>query len=85
MFLDMQKRRVNAEKLKQAIRDSGVDSLYDFAKVNAVSLSWLEKAMAGGYQCVPHKMTMRVLCQATKMSEDDLFPVVGAKAKIRTS
>jgi hypothetical protein len=81
----MAKRTVNADLLREAIENMGNSGLAGLAVASSVSVSWLEKALTGNYESAPRAITRAAICRATKLKEDDLFPVVAAKGKNRAS
>lgn len=74
----MVKRKVNAKKLKELINRDG---LAQFSTTTGVSLSWLTKAMAGGYLSEPRRLVINAICSRYDVDEDELFPVVKSSGK----
>jgi transcriptional regulator with XRE-family HTH domain len=74
----MQKRTVNSALLRKALRNRDDRRVKTLAEESSVSVSWLEKALSGNYECVPRALTRKALCSVTNLSEDKLFPLVGA-------
>lgn len=73
----MVKRKVNTKRLNELVDQHG--GLAEFAVKTGVSISWLQKAMAGCYEHGPRRPIRDAICSKCPIKEDDLFPLVTAK------
>lgn len=76
-------RTINAQRLKELIRSQGEAGKARVAIGARVGLSTLEKMCAGTYGRVPRQALRERLSAYFKVSEDELFPLVGASGKQR--
>ena len=74
-------RQINSQLLKMLVRAQGEKGTAKVALGADVSLSGLQKMMAGTYTHVPREAMQRRLCDFFHVSQDDLFPLVGASKK----
>lgn len=67
-------RTTNTRKLKELIKAHGENAKAHVSIGAKVSISALEKMMAGSYGSEPRAATRERLCRFFRVAEDDLFP-----------
>lgn len=71
--------RVNSRKLKELMREAGEGGLAKTSLGAMVSVSTLEKMLAGTYDSAPRRALRIRLAEYFKVAEDDLFPLTRKK------
>lgn len=74
----MKKRTINNQLLKELVHEIGIGK---FSDDTGVSISWLQKAMAGCYMHEPRRLIREAICNNYAVNENKLFPAVPAKGK----
>jgi|GEM_PF-2679432 len=74
-------RRVNGKRLKNWLEKEGERARAQLYLDTGVSMDWIAKVTSGRYKSAPRRTTINALCEATGISEDDLFPMVTAKGR----
>lgn len=78
-------RQVNAKRLRDWLEAQGDGAKVDLHKKSKVSLGWIEKAVSGRYRFSVREITRAALCEATGLTEEELFPKVSSKVKRQAS
>ena len=74
-------RTVNGKKLKTWLERQGDRAKAQLHLDSGVSMDWIEKVTSGRYKSAPRRITINALCEATGMSEDELFPLAATKGR----
>ena len=77
----MSKRTINSELLKKWIAEKGSTARARLALDAEISVSLVDKLVAGTYGSVPKDYVRERICSATRLDEADLFPLVASKGK----
>ena len=80
----IRERLTDLNRLRAWVDEGGSERIAKLIDTG-VSMYTLDQMLRGNYKKSPRGSTRKLFCDATGLSEDELFPLVGAKGKKQAS
>lgn len=77
----MMNRRTNTDAFRKYLASAGEQAKAQLSLEAKISVSMIEKLVAGSYPAIPRMATRERICAATGISEDKLFPLLKGRGK----